>query len=872
MNVKLAAKAGFCFGVKRALDMAERTVETSPAVSLGPLIHNQQVVKRLAERGIRVVDALEDVSAEQALIIRSHGVGPSVYQGAENKGIQVVDATCPFVRRAQELAKDLTGRGYTVVVVGDRKHPEVRGIVGWTGGQAHVVEGPEEAVDSFVRELQLSPPPLSKIDSFATGPLPWRGYKDFRILLSRGDASGETVVPPDAAVCPDCRREINDPGDRRYRYPFTNCTACGPRFTIVQGLPYDRCRTSMARFPMCPACAREYEDPGDRRFHAQPVACPDCGPGLTLVDRSGRPQAGDPLERCRELLRAGRLVAVKGLGGFHLACNASDPEAVRRLRRRKGRPAKPFAVMCRDLETVERYCRINGKEAAVLSSPEAPIVVLEQIPGCPLPPEVAPGLRSLGVMLPYTPLHLLLFDASLPVLVMTSGNRSELPLVVGNRQALAELGGLADYFLWHDRDIVNRCDDSVVAVVDGEVQFLRRSRGYVPRPLAVPFAVAGGAALPAAGDAVVLGAGGDVKNTFCLLIKGRAYVSQHNGEMELLEGQEAYKAGLAGLCRLLKADPEVVAFDPHPGYLVSALARSLPAAFHIEVQHHHAHMASCMAENGLNETVIGAILDGTGYGPGGRMWGFEILIGDYLDFTRKFHLAYVPLPGGERSVKNPWMTAVAYLLTFLGKEGLAAANALFPGRSAEIALIERIIATGFNAPPACGCGRLFDAVSALLGVCLENSYEGEAAVKLEELARREEEGGGEEICALAENSYSFTIGNGVINPGPMLAGVLHDLKNGIPPAEIARRFHGTVAAMVVESVRRAGREEGVGKVVLSGGCWHNRRLLRTAGKMLEAMGFKVFSHNKVPPGDGGLSLGQAVVGYHSWVAKNNCPG
>jgi hydrogenase maturation protein HypF len=751
------------------------------------------------------------------------------------------------------------------------------------------VEGEEEEVTRFLEAVKSSPPSLARIETVAVLPVPRRGYRDFQIAFSRGEATGEAVVPPDAAVCPECKKEIADPADRRYRYAFTNCTACGPRFTIVKGLPYDRRQTSMAVFPLCPDCAREYGDPADRRFHAQPVACPACGPALELVDRAGTPVKGDPLEKCRELLLAGRIVAVKSLGGFHLACNASDRAAIQTLRARKRRPAKPFAVMCRDLGVVRRYCLVGEQEENLLVSPAAPIVVLRKRPDCPLPPELAPGLFSLGVMLPYTPLHLLLFADELPVLVMTSGNRSELPLATGNRQALAELGGLADYFLWHNRAIVNRCDDSVVAVAAGETQFLRRSRGYVPRPLAVPAGdvpaapagrgTCGGSgaaahrpparALPAAeggekkkGVPAVLGAGAEMKNTFCLLLGGgRAYLSQHNGEMDLVEGRNAFAESLAGFCRLLRAEPVVVAYDLHPDYQVSRLARSLPAALHTGVQHHHAHLAACMAENGLSGPVIGVILDGTGYGTDHTLWGFEILQGDFYKFSREGHLACVPLPGGENAVRKPWVAAAAYLFAFLGSKGRAAAERLFPGREKELAVVERMLEKGLHAPPASSCGRLFDAVAAMLGVCLENTYEGQAAVELSELAL---------LAAPPDRAYPFPVdGRSVFQPGPLLEGILEDIENKVPPAQIARRLFVTVAAAVTEAVERVSRRTGVKDVVLSGGCWHSGCLLSAARQKLAERGFTPYFHRQVPPGDGGISLGQAVVGYHRWIGPGD---
>lgn len=759
------------------------------------------------------------------------------------------------VCRRIKISGTVQGVGFRPFVYNLARSRGLRGEVSNTGeGVLIEIEGKSEQVESFISELQANPPALARLTGCLVESGKPRGYLGFRITGSCGEAGGDMLLPPDVAVCPRCREELHDPRDRHYRYPFTNCTACGPRFTVVSGLPYDRARTSMAGFPMCSDCAREYNDPRDRRFHAQPVACPACGPRVELVDRSGSPLAGDWLEESLKLLARGKILAVKSLGGFHLACDAANPRAVAELRRRKGRPAKPLAVMCRDLATAREHCRISPEEEALLSSPGAPIVVLARRPGSALPEGLAPGLNSLGVMLPYTPLHLLLFSGCLAVLVMTSGNLSRLPLAVANRQALEELGGIADYFLLHDREIFNRCDDSVVAVIGGESHFFRRSRGCVPAPVAVPVPVAA----PVGREAVVLGAGGEMKNTFCLLKGERAYLSQHLGDMDLLEGQQNFKESLAGFCRLVRAEPEVVAWDLHPGYQISRLAIALPARFGTGVQHHHAHMAACMAENGLEGEVVGIILDGTGYGAGGRLWGFEVLRGDYLHFSREAHLAYTPLPGGERAVKNPWLSAVSYLVTFLGERGWKAVSRLFPERAGEMRLVERMLASGLNSPPASSCGRLFDAVSAILGVCRESTYEGQAAIELGELVAWHP-APGEKM-----NPYRFELRAGVFSPARLLAGILGDCGRGAPPAEVARRFHDTVAAMAAAGADLVRARTGLNRVVLSGGCWHNRYLLEAAREVLRTKGFEVFYHRLVPPGDGGISLGQALVARRRW--------
>ncbi|MBE3573142.1 MAG: carbamoyltransferase HypF, partial [Moorella humiferrea] len=631
-----------------------------------------------------------------------------------------------------------------------------------------------------------------------------------------------------------------------YGYPFTNCTNCGPRFTIVRGVPYDRANTSMASFPMCPDCAQEYHDPGNRRFHAQPAACPSCGPQVELVDRYGRKINGHWLELCWKLLQEGKILAVKGLGGFHLVCDAKSRVALNTLRQRKGREAKPLAVMCR-LETAKKYCFVGPEEEKLLTSPQAPIVILAKRPSCSLPEELAPRMKTLGIMLPYTPLHLMLINGPLEILVMTSGNCNGLPLAKDNGRALEELKGIADYFLWHNREIVNRCDDSVAAVISGVVQIWRRSRGYVPSPIMVPVS----------SSPVVLGMGGDMKNTFCLLKGNLAFVSQYIGELGSKETEDHFFLSLKNLKSLLGSEPEVIGYDLHPGYRSSRLAAQIPAKARFAVQHHHAHMISCLADNGVEEKVIGVILDGTGYGTDGHLWGFEILTGDYADFTREYHLAYVPLPGGEQAIRYPWRTAVAYLMKYLSSTGESIVARLFQDRGQELQVVKHLILTGFNSPLSSSCGRLFDAVSALLGLCYYNSYEGQAAIELGEIVLEPEKG-----KKLAP--YSFSIEGKVIHPGGVIAGVVADLENGVAKEIIATRFHNTVLAMVCEAVRAVAKRTGIRTIALSGGVWQNRYLFSLAKEILPSEGYHLLVHRHVPANDGGLSLGQAVIACGRW--------
>lgn len=731
----------------------------------------------------------------------------------------------------------------------------LRGRVKNTGGGVEIIiEGSPGAVGKFISDLRESPPPLARISGMDIRNLPLSGFTCFDISKSRGESAGHCNLPPDVALCEDCGREIRDPRDRRYEYAFTNCTNCGPRYTIVKKLPYDRRLTSMSMFKMCDRCLSEYKNPSDRRFHAQPAACPECGPQMLLVDREGNEVPGSWLESARQLLKTGKILAVKSLGGFHLACSAECRDVLAELRQRKVRPQKPFAVMCAGLDVVERHCLVNTGEKRLLESPASPVVLLERRPGCGLPEELAPGMKSLGVMLPYTPLHRLLLSGEAGALVMTSGNISGLPLEKDNHEAIGRLRGIADYFLLHNREIVNRCDDSVAGVARGEQFFIRRSRGYVPGPVKVP----ADEKAP-----VVLAVGGEMKNTFCILTKGMAYLGPHLGELDTVEGRKNFSETLGGFQRLINSSPDVVAFDLHPHYNSSGLARQIPAEHRIAVQHHHAHMASCMAENGITGEVTGVILDGTGYGGDGALWGFEILTGGYREYKRLFHLAYAPLPGGERAIKYPWITAASYLITMLGEEGRSAAQHLFGHYGEEYRLVERIIQRGFNSPPQGGCGRLFDAVAAITGVCRENTYEGEAAARLGELLRDMDSHGPQGGPEETQPRYPFKIEGDVINPGPALVQILYDLNNGVPVREIAGGFHRSLTCVIVEAVDRVVELGGSKRVVLSGGCWQNSFFLEDTAKALEKRGCEVFSHRLVPPNDGGLSLGQCMVALNS---------
>jgi hydrogenase maturation protein HypF len=763
------------------------------------------------------------------------------------------------------------------------------GLRGWvlnhSGGVEIEVEGSQERLDAFVTALRAEAPPLAHIEALAARPIPPVGFSHFEIRRSERQEGRYQLISPDIATCPDCLREVLDPTDRRYRYPFTNCTNCGPRFTIIADIPYDRPNTTMRAFAMCPDCQREYDDPANRRFHAQPNACSICGPHLWLTDSAGQLLAGDAsqaLSQVRDRLLAGQIVAIRGLGGFQLACDATNADAVRTLRARKQRPHKPFAVMVTTLGELRQICDISPAEEALLNSPQAPIVLLDRRPGSAIAEEVAPSLHTLGVMLPYTPLHhLLMRDVGRP-LVMTSGNLSEEPIAQDNDEALRRLGSLADAFLLHNREIYSRYDDSVWQVAarpgredraptgsdgdDGIAQPVRRARGYAPFPIRLPFQVR-----------PILAVGPDLKNTFCLARDEYAFVSQHIGDMENLETLEHLEATLAVYQHLFRLEPEVIACDLHPDYATTRLAldragQGLPL---LRVQHHQAHIAACLVDNGWKPDdgpVIGVALDGTGYGEDGAIWGGEWLIGDYRGFRRAAHLEYLPLPGGDAAIRHPWRIATAYFYTLLGSD--AVPPALFPSAVAKeggaAALLYRQIERRINTPLTSSMGRLFDAVSALLGVCSEvATYEAQPAIELEAIAAEAGSHGGDGI-----DPYPFELqqaGDGLqIRLGPLLAALAGEQEGRQGQAGsvqgAAYRFHVTVARMIEATCIRLRDQVGVRTAALSGGCFQNRLLLELTVPLLEEAGFRVLLHRQVPCNDGGVSLGQAVMG--SWAASS----
>ncbi|MFF7795444.1 carbamoyltransferase HypF [Streptomyces sp. NPDC007991] len=740
----------------------------------------------------------------------------------------------PFVHR---LATDLSLAGF---------------VSNTANGVLIEVEGPQERVADFCDRLANRPPPLAAVTGVGVEDLPVTGAEDTFAIHATDHSPGRTHLPPDTATCADCLRELADPADRRYRHPFVTCTHCGPRFTIATGMPYDRAVTTMAGFPMCADCAREYGDPLDRRFHAQPVACPGCGPRLRLVPAAGsevRPACdADALRAARALLAAGRIVAVKGLGGYHLACDATDARAVETLRSRKARGGKPFAVMCAGLDTVRRIAVLSPPERAALTGPRRPIVLLRRrTEQSGLAPGVCPGSPHLGVMLPYTPMHTLLFglpgDPPGPrVLVMTSGNRSGEPIVTDDDEALTRLAGLADAWLAHDRPIASPCDDSLLRVrPDGTEQVLRRSRGYVPRPLRLPVPVR-----PA------LAVGGDLKNALCLGEGDHAWFGPHIGDMGDLTTLEAARRAEGHLRCLTGVAPDVVAADRHPGYHSARWAARLAGHAPVLVQHHHAHIASAMAEHGLDGTarVIGVAFDGTGYGDDGTVWGGEILLTGYSGFRRYARLAPAPLPGGDAGVANPCRLALARLWA-AGLPWDAGLPCVTACGGDELAVLRQQLARGVACVTTSSMGRLFDAVSSLVGVCHRAGYEAQAALELEAAAASAWDAG--------TSAYAFA---GDLDPAPVLSALVADLRRGTPAPVLAARFHRAVARAVAEICRRARRDTGLATVALSGGVFANALLEEECARLLDGDGFVVLRHGEVPPNDGGLALGQLVVAAH----------
>jgi hydrogenase maturation protein HypF len=763
-----------------------------------------------------------------------------------------------------------------------RRHLHVRGIVqgvgfrpfvyklatslGLTGfvfnsssGVTIEIEGSAEASRKFIESLRRDPPQLAEILELTVSETTSLGSAGFDILDSREEAGEFALVSPDAGTCDACWRDFGDPSNRRFGYPFTNCTHCGPRYTIVQDIPYDRAKTTMSRFVMCGACKAEYGDPANRRFHAQPNACAVCGPSLCLVE-SGASSADcsfaekdslPAIRMARQLLREGKIVAVKGLGGFLLACDAENEAAVAELRRRKRRPAKPFALMVRDLQGVKSVCGVSREDDAALRHSRRPIVVMPRLSSadpaaCPLPDVLAPGNNTLGMMLPYTPLHYLLFSDSpesppeFAALVMTSGNLSEEPIVVSNDEALLRLSGVADWFLLHNRDIATRVDDSVVRIFEGRERVLRRSRGFVPQTIDLGIELE-----------QVLAVGAELKHTFCLTRERHAILSQHIGDLENYETMCFFEETLKKMKHVFKVSPQAIAHDLHPGYRSTRMALASDIERKFAVQHHHAHIASCMAENHLGGKVIGVAMDGTGLGTDGTIWGGEFLVADLAGFERRAHLRTVPLPGGDAAIRQPWRMALSYLRDSLGPhipDGVTCFQAV---SATQFKLVDTMLARRVQTVQTSSCGRLFDAVAALLGMGSKATFEGQAAIALEMATD-----------PTVTDRYGFDLHQGepmVVDFRQTIATIVKELATNRTAAEISARFHNTLSAAIVEVCCRIRKSDGLDRVCLSGGVFQNHLLLGLTAAELRRLGFGVFLHAMVPANDGGISLGQAVI-------------
>jgi hydrogenase maturation protein HypF len=710
------------------------------------------------------------------------------------------------------------------------------------------VEGETKAVEQFLVDLIEKAPPRAIIEDITiTHCLP-RNYSDFEIRQSIAEEGKYQLISPDIATCQDCLREILSPDDRRYRYPFTNCTNCGPRFTIIEDIPYDRPRTTMRHFKMCPECQQEYDNPLNRRFHAQPNACPNCGPTLELLDANGHSiTVDDAINTASQLLREGKIIAIKGLGGFLITCDATSELVVNLLRQRKNRLFKPFAVMFSSIEEVKKHCSLTIEEEKLLTSPFSPIGLVEWKNTSTISPAVAPNLIYLGVMLPYTPLHhLLLRETGIP-LVMTSGNISEEPIAKDNDEALRRLSGISDYFLVHNRDIYACYDDSVTIVERGTPQLIRRARGYAPYPIHLKFR-----------SQQIIGCGAELKNTFCLARDEYAFLSQHIGDMENLETMDHFENTIALYKKLFRIEPEVIAHDMHPDYLATRYAHEIADTSGkrlVSVQHHHAHIVSCMVDNRLENPVIGVAFDGTGYGSDGNIWGGEFMVADYRGFRRVGQLENLPLPGGAMAIKKPYRTTIGYLLSLFGEDILNQKLPFFKWvDSNEVGIIKKQIENGINSPLTSSCGRLFDAISALIGVRSEVEYEAQAAIELEMLAYDEKN-----ETALYPFSIVEQNGLSVIKLQELFSALISDLQNGTAQARIAIRFHNTIARMILMLCQVISKKSNITDVVLSGGVFQNRLVLRKAITLLESDGFKVYTHRQVPCNDGGISLGQVVI-------------
>ena len=758
-----------------------------------------------------------------------------------------------MVTRSEILVRGIVqGVGFRPFVYNQASRRDLRGRVrNNTTGVLIEVEGNHGDIEKFVNDLKTNAPPLSTIESVECNHhLTPAHYSDFVILQSANEGEQFVPISADIGTCEDCVLELFDPHDRRYQYPFINCTNCGPRFTIIEDIPYDRAQTTMRDFEMCSACRAEYEDPSDRRFHAEPTACAGCGPQLYLLSSDGFEVGrelgtnAEIIDRVRDILLKGRILAIKGIGGFHLACDALSPEAVAELRTRKYREDKPFAMMAESVDIVSQHCFVSDAESQLLRSERRPILLLKKKPDSNIQSAVAPGVNAFGFMLPYTPLHHLLLRNLDRPLVMTSGNVSNEPICYDDGDATKRLQKITDYFLLHDRRIHMRTDDSVVRVHNNREMIVRRSRGYAPAPIKTAFKF----------ERQLLACGAELKSTFCLTRDNYAFLSHHIGDLENLETLGSFVEGIAHFKRLFHLEPEVVAYDLHPEYLSTKYALSGDDRLtRVAVQHHHAHIASCMADNQIDGEVIGVAMDGLGFGTDGRIWGGEFFVADFAAAERVAHLAYVPMPGGENAIRQPWRMAAVYLQQAFGDEFLELKLPCVNGMERRGWPTLRVMAaTGTNSPETSSMGRLFDAVSCILGVRDIVNYEGQAAIELEGIADR--------YCA---EGYEFGLSPGdageIIDARNVVRRAVTDLLDGVPPATVSARFHLSVVRLVGDVAEKVRSERGLNRVVLSGGVFQNLFLLERTCAMLSTRGFQVITHSRVPTNDGGISLGQAAI-------------
>lgn len=758
------------------------------------------------------------------------------------------------LRKAVDITGIVQGVGFRPFVYRLANQCDLSGFIANTpAGVSIEVEGVPEKVDEFLLRLPQEIPPLAKVTAIRSRDIDSLGERSFRIISTQLGQSANTLISPDIAVCEDCLQELFNPRDRRFRYPFINCTNCGPRFTIIRDIPYDRARTSMDGFRMCAACQAEYEDPGNRRFHAQPNACWDCGPQVQLLGAEGALiDIAEPIREAARLLQQGSIVAVKGIGGFHLACDAKNAVALERLREQKRRVEKPFAIMVPRQEIAEHFCLVNDLSRKQLLSIERPIVLLSSRFETSLASNIAPGNRFLGVFLPYTPVHHLLFNSGkFEALIMTSGNLSEEPIAIDNQEAIERLRGIADAFLVHNREIVRRCDDSVIRVAAGLPQQLRRSRGFVPVPVTIEHE-----------SQPILAVGAELKNTVCILRGAEAFLSQHIGDLENPESYNFFMEAVTHLQRILEVQPRIIAHDLHPDYFSTKWALEREDLQHIPVQHHHAHIVSCMAENHLDGKVIGIALDGTGYGADGAIWGGEILIAAHVGFERVAHLHYVPLPGGSAAIREPWRMAVSHLVNNYGREVQSLDLAFLKEiESRKVQVVLQMMEREIHSPRTSSCGRLFDAVAALVGLCSTVSYEAQAAIELEMAAHHSADGEAYPFDLAKEHSM-WKIGT-----HSLFDRLIADLRKQVSLSDMSRRFHNGLAMVMTRLATIIREERNINRVCLSGGCFQNVLLFELVLNTLRIENFDVYVHSVVPPGDGGISLGQALVAAHLFQAR-----